>query len=296
MTNEVIKADNLNYIQNIEIEKTTKWVVDRRDKIKDIMKKTMTKGVDFGIVPGCPKPSLMKSGAEKLCSVFMLSPVIKVEEIGERPEKAYRIVVDLVHQNTGAVVASGVGEASSDEEKYKWRNAVCQEEYDNTDADKRRIKYKRDGSQLKQVRTEPADIANTILKMAKKRALIDAVLTATAASDIFTQDTEEDMPEEITAPTTPMPKPISEKQETNKVWVGLIKSFIAPKDTSHPYQFKGDDLTFSCFESSIAEAIIEISKLKKQIKISYYISVKGKYTNNIITDIEEVGNEEKENA
>ena len=32
---------------------------------------------------------------------------------------------------------------------------------------------------------------NTVLKMAKKRALVDAVLTATAASDIFTQDLED---------------------------------------------------------------------------------------------------------
>ena len=37
---------------------------------------------------------------------------------------------------------------------------------------------------------------NTVMKMAKKRAHVDAILTATAASDIFTQDTE-DMPEVI---------------------------------------------------------------------------------------------------
>ena len=37
----------------------------------------------------------------------------------------------------------------------------------------------------------PADVLNTVLKMAKKRALVDAVLSATGASDIFTQDLEE---------------------------------------------------------------------------------------------------------
>jgi len=42
----------------------------------------------------------------------------------------------------------------------------------------------------------PADYYNTVLKMAKKRAHVDAILTATAASDIFTQDVE-DMPEVI---------------------------------------------------------------------------------------------------
>jgi hypothetical protein len=43
-------------------------------------------------------------------------------------------------------------------------------------------------------RVEVPDIGdsyNTILKMAKKRAYIDAILSATAASDIFTQDLED---------------------------------------------------------------------------------------------------------
>src|SRR5690606_22905756 len=66
---------------------------------------------------------------------------------------------------------------------------------------RRRIKFaKWQGKveQKKQVRTNPADVANTILKMAKKRAQVDAVITATAASDIFTQDIE-DLPEEVVA-------------------------------------------------------------------------------------------------
>ena len=37
----------------------------------------------------------------------------------------------------------------------------------------------------------PADNYNTVRKMGKKRALVDAVLTCTAASDIFTQDLED---------------------------------------------------------------------------------------------------------
>jgi hypothetical protein len=42
----------------------------------------------------------------------------------------------------------------------------------------------------------PADVANTILKMAKKRAQIDMTLTATAASDVFEQDLE-DLTDEV---------------------------------------------------------------------------------------------------
>lgn len=38
----------------------------------------------------------------------------------------------------------------------------------------------------------PADYYNTCLKMGKKRAFVDALLTCTAASDIFTQDIEDE--------------------------------------------------------------------------------------------------------
>ena len=48
----------------------------------------------------------------------------------------------------------------------------------------------------------PSDVANTVLKMAHKRAYVHAVIMATAAGAIFTQDTE-DLPEGIeTGPST----------------------------------------------------------------------------------------------
>lgn len=46
----------------------------------------------------------------------------------------------------------------------------------------------------------PADYYNTVIKIAKKRAFVDAILTTTAASDIFAEDveeTEEISPEKI---------------------------------------------------------------------------------------------------
>jgi hypothetical protein len=43
----------------------------------------------------------------------------------------------------------------------------------------------------------PADHYNTVLKMAKKRAFVDATITATAASDIFTQDIGDDESETV---------------------------------------------------------------------------------------------------
>ena len=34
----------------------------------------MKKGVDFGVIPGTRKPTLLKPGAEKLCRLFSLRP------------------------------------------------------------------------------------------------------------------------------------------------------------------------------------------------------------------------------
>jgi hypothetical protein len=60
----------------------------------------------------------------------------------------------------------------------------------------------------------PADYYNTCWKMAKKRALVDAVLTVTAASDIFTQDVEEMVENGIIKSDEKKP-PIQEPQKKN---------------------------------------------------------------------------------
>jgi hypothetical protein len=107
----------------------------------------------------------------------------------------YRIAAIGTHQTSGIVMGEGMGECSSGEEKYKWRKSVNANEFDATPEDRRRTKF---GKQydVKQVRTEPADLANTILKRACKRAQVAMILNVTAASDCFTQDIE-DLPEEL---------------------------------------------------------------------------------------------------
>ena len=177
--------------------------------IQEAMQATMKRDTHFGTIPGCGKPSLYKAGAETLIALFKLSfqptplPVDQVEG-----EVRYLIKMDLSTRD-GVFLGSGIGECSSGEEKYSWRAAVCQEEYDATPETKRRIKFRknkyRGGSvdQIQQVRVPASDMANTILKMAKKRALIDAVLTATAASDIFAQDVE-DLPDGFLASESPV--------------------------------------------------------------------------------------------
>ncbi len=172
------------------------------DLIQQVMAAVMKPNVHYGVIPGCDKPSLYKPGSEKLLSTFRISVEPEVIDLSTADEIKYRVMAHGIYHD-GTTVGTGIGECSSNEEKYKWRKAVCDEEFNATPEDRKRIKWARGRNnstyQIKQIRTEIADVANTVLKMAKKRAQIDLTLTATAASDIFTQDIE-DTPEEMREP------------------------------------------------------------------------------------------------
>lgn len=168
--------------------------------MQDVMLEVMRKDTHFGIIPGTKTPSLYKPGAEKIMSTFRLAANPEVTDLGRDGEVHYRVKVSILSAS-GAFLGAGIGECSSSEDKYAWRAAVCDEEFDSTPENRRRTKfskYKGSIERKKQIRTNPADVSNTILKMAKKRGLIDGVLTVTAASDLFTQDIE-DLPAEVVA-------------------------------------------------------------------------------------------------
>lgn len=163
--------------------------------VQEIMNALMKPNVHYGTIPGAgDKPMLLKSGAELLCMTFRISDEYRIDDLSTPDMIRYRVQCIGHHQTTGAVLGSGMGEGSTGEEKYRWRRAVCKEEYEATPADLRRIKFgKKSGGYYttEQVRTDPADLANTVLKMACKRAKIAMVLNVTAASDMFSQDLED---------------------------------------------------------------------------------------------------------
>ena len=162
--------------------------------IQKVLRTVMKENVHFGIIPGTPKPTLYKAGAEKILATFRLCAEPEVEEVSGLDEHRFRVRIRLSAAN-GIAVGWGIGECSTSEEKYKWRRAICEQEFEEADEDRRRIKWKRGKNRTtyreQQIRTSIADLANTALKMAKKRALVDACLTTTAASDIFDQDLED---------------------------------------------------------------------------------------------------------
>lgn len=171
----------------------------RVQRMLEIQQNVMKKDIDYGIIPGCGKPSLFKPGAELLMVTFCLADRVIIEEIPEgKWIIRYRVTTELYTQSGGVYMGCGVGEASTEEDKYKWRKAICQGEWEEIDPENRREKWFRGNPDYKvhQVRTNPSDVANTVLKMAKKRSKIDAVLSVLGASRIYTQDIE-DMSREL---------------------------------------------------------------------------------------------------
>lgn len=210
--------------------------------IQKVMKTVMQDKQHYGVIPGCGnKPTLFKAGAEKLMSTFRIALDPIVEDLSTDEEARYRITAKGTSQVTGCFLGAGVGECSSNETKYKWRASICDDEYNGMPENLRREKYQKDFKsgkilKIKQVKTEHADIANTILKMAKKRAQVDMVLTVTAASDIFTQDIE-DIPAEIIGnkqPTQPSKPAVSEPKATGNDESKNRDIFTAPVNSVIP--------------------------------------------------------------
>lgn len=168
----------------------------RVNLVQEVMQGIMKRETHYGTIPGTQKPTLYKPGAEVLCVTFRVAQEYRIEDLSGPGVARYRVTCVGRHQMTGVALGEGVGECSSSEEKYKWRGVICKAELDATPENLRRKKYYKNGNTADQIRTEPADLANTILKMACKRAMIAMTLNVTAASDIFTQDIE-DLPEEL---------------------------------------------------------------------------------------------------
>ena len=246
--------------------------------IQEVMKAVMQNGQHYGKIPGAgDKPTLLKPGAEKIMATFRLSADPVVEDISTMDAIRYRVKCNLISLS-GVFKGAGIGECSTDEEKFKWRASACPEEFAETPDDRKRVKWKKGfgdkpAYQIMQIRTEPADLANTVLKMAKKRALVDGVLTVTGTSDIFTQDIE-DMPAELlnrAAPPQDKPPirqpgkkaPEGKKEEKKpagdtKTVSGVIESITSAEGTSAKGPWTRYDITvggqrFSTFSDTTAD-------------------------------------------
>jgi ribosomal protein S14 len=206
-------------------------VVARVEKIQEVSRRVMQEGRHFGTIPGVKKPSLLKPGAEILCMTFQLAPKFKAKEKRSGDHLEVVTTCTLVHIPTGAELGSAEGSCSTRESKYAYRRGErkCPDCGKSGSLLKSKTEpewfcwRKKDGCGATFALDEPEitsqnpdripnpdlpDTWNTVRKMAAKRALVAAVLIVTCASDLYTQDVEEqgrpDVEDE--SPREPAPK------------------------------------------------------------------------------------------
>lgn len=210
---------------------TIDQIVRQRELITDCMAKAMKEDQHYGKVPGCgDKPTLLQPGAQLLAHLFRLRPEYEVlEQDLPNAHKRFRVTCRLffIGSSPEIKISEGVGESSSMESKHRFRNAAAKvtptddpvpgkywdiskgpggkdaahkwlaTAYDGKSVGPKKINGEwkvviyEGGSEDKVENANPADVFNTVLKIAKKRAFVDATITATASSDFFTQDLED---------------------------------------------------------------------------------------------------------
>lgn len=203
-------------------------MVQASDDMTEFQRRIMVKEIHYGTIPGTDKPTLLKPGAELLLSRMGLhaaDPTILSETIdyGDCDAEGtvtreglirFSLQVNIYHQtglleNERVLVGSGIGAATSREKKYRWRDGspTCPTCGKGLRMSKNNPEWycwakmggcsatfpKADFQQVGKVpNPELGDLENTIFKMSKKRALIDATLVATGCSNVFTQDVGDD--------------------------------------------------------------------------------------------------------
>jgi len=194
------------------IEKIAQW--------QNLVQTNLKEGKDYGTIPGTSKPTLYKSGAEKIIMLGKLRSTFDIlDETKDWENEFFQFEIRWNLWVGETIIAQGVGLCSSKEDKYRyrWVNEKRLPNNINKDNLPYRVKSGKYGD-YKQYRVENEDIcsiANTILKMAKKRAEIDAALLVGSLSELFTQDVE-DLPEEYLGNDQPVQKTKSKPNNINK--------------------------------------------------------------------------------
>lgn len=218
-------------------------VLKQLGNIQLLMREAMVPSVDFGLIPGCgDKPSLFKAGAEKLGVMFRIYPRFTVDRRElENGHREYDFTCRLYVCGTDELVTEGVGTCSTLESRYRWRYARTCPECGVLGALRRSrnapvwycwakiggcgCEFKSDDQRIvnQPARIENPDIAdvyNTVKKIGKKRAHVDAILIATGASALFAVDLEDEAIDDaesaaqgVGAGSQPEAKPSSDRAE-----------------------------------------------------------------------------------
>ncbi|MEA2176490.1 MAG: hypothetical protein QOD00_4082 [Blastocatellia bacterium] len=196
--------------------------VERYNTITEFVSRVLRRDVDYGVIPGTDKLTLLKPGAEKLTTFFGLSTRFQLIERVEdwtgddyQGEPFFYYLYRCQLFRGDLLIAEADGSCNSREQKYRWREQQrscpacgqaaiikgkeeygggwlcfkkkggCGAKFNNGDPSI-------EGQAVGRVpNPEIADQVNTIQKMGQKRALVAATLMAVNASEFFTQDMED---------------------------------------------------------------------------------------------------------
>ena len=222
--------------------------------IQNAMGRVMIEGTHYGKIPECgDKDTLLKPGAEKIGLLFRLLARFQVERQDSPGGHREYVITCSLHDINNNLIGQGLGSCSTMESKYRWRKGErlcpmcnkptiikgkaaygggwvcwgkkggCGEKF--LDGDEQI-----EGQQADRIENaDIADVYNTVLKIGKKRAHVDAILTCTAASDIFTQDIE-DMPIDVVSKDAPqVEKPAAEELKARNKRAPAKKKMDAEK-------------------------------------------------------------------
>lgn len=135
-------------------------VMIRINRFQEIIQRALTQNTDYGIIPGTKKPTLLKPGAEKIIMLLGLrSEFDFIDETRDFKEGFFQYIIKCKLYKGEILITEGMGACNTKESKYRYSDGFS--------------------------------VDNTVLKMAKKRALVDAALMVGSLSDLFTQDLED---------------------------------------------------------------------------------------------------------
>lgn len=195
----------------------------------------MQEGTDYGVIPGTPKPSLWKPGAELLRLWSGLRPIYDNDDSRSDRKAGYIHWLSTCRllNKAGEVVGELSGTCNSHEAKYRWRWVWERELPPNIDKNGlvSKVINQRGDVKWRIENDNPADLDNTILKMSQKRAFVGDILMVTGASRIFTQTIEEE-DEEVEGngkEPTPESPPAASAPPPTPTFIGTVPPVTPPE-------------------------------------------------------------------
>lgn len=159
--------------QTIEaLEYSFKLAVRQRELLEEFVKKRFKSNIHYGKFGALTKDTLLLPGAELICMAHGFAPDFEKIAGPDQPQpEFYQITIRCVLRGKGDSLLKGVGHGSAGSHVYS----------------------KKQGREILRG-ADREHTYNTTLKMAEKRAYVDAILKTTAASEFYTQDMEDAEP------------------------------------------------------------------------------------------------------